>query len=60
MVNDGCEKIFFCMYLNKNTVITSAIIVDITLTFVIIISPHFNFEKKIEWRDFKNIISDSI
>ena len=59
-VNEGCEKIFFCLYLKKNIVITQAIIIDITLRDILIISPAFNFEKKIEWKNFQNIIPGSI
>ena len=59
-MNDGCEKIFFCLYLKSNTVITTAIIIDVTLRDIILISPGFNFEKKIEWKTFKNIVKGSL
>lgn len=44
-VNDGCEKIFFCLYLKKNQVITKAIVAVINKGFVELIAMGINFEK---------------
>jgi hypothetical protein len=44
-VNDGCEKIFFCLYLKKNVVITRAIVAVVNKGFVELIAAGINFEK---------------
>ena len=59
-VSDGCERIFFCLYLKTHKHITNAIIVEINAKEVTIISPEFNFDRKVKFRDFKSVKKDSI
>ena len=43
-VNDGCEKIFFCLILKKNPIFEKAIIMTMNLSSFSIIIPKMHIE----------------
>lgn len=59
-VSEGCERIFFSLFLKKKMCTTRAIVMELNANEIWLISPEFNFDRRIKFKEIKSIIYDSI
>jgi len=54
-INEGCQKIFCCLFLRENLAMTDAIITTIKKNQIILIIPSFNLTRTIDLKKIKSI-----
>jgi hypothetical protein len=59
-VSEGCERVFFCMYLKHNIITTKAIVVELSTLEVLLYSPEFSFDKKLRFKECTSIIKKTL
>ena len=60
MVSDGCEKIFFALYLKKNPAREKFIIWDFNHHELSVISPEFNIDRRIRFKEVKDLVEHEV